>query len=406
MTTIALRNGLIVPDSDADPAHAAVIIREGTIESVQAEPTDAGPERSIDLNGRAVIPGLMDVHLHLSSASLRHVDELGVTASDLVPFAAYAAGRRLLDAGFTCVRDVGAQGSALFALRAAAAHGLLEAPRLVLSGQILSVTSIGSRRYGAMYDIADGPEALRAAVRRQVSRGADLIKVMADGTTSLRYDEVDRSEITPEELKAILDEAHRMHRPVACHVEGAGLEVAATAGVQSIEHAPSAHRSPAALAAMAENDTVLVPTLATYEGEATSSDSPKWLRERSKRILEDAVITVGEALRAGVRIASGSDEDPGTSSRRELQLLGEAGLNSRQVLGAATEHSARACGLGDKLGRIHPGRAADLVVLDTRLAPTIDDLGRPDRVWAVLVGGRLLAGTPEARAAFARDAAN
>jgi imidazolonepropionase-like amidohydrolase len=406
MGALALRNALVVSDSHTSPSRSALLIENGVVNSLRPEAAEERQLPSLDLDGRTVIPGLMDVHVHQAHLSLPQIDELGVTARDLVPFRAYSAGRRLLDAGFTCVRDAGAEGSALFALRAAAAHGLVNAPRLVLSGQIISVTSIGSRIYGDMYDVADGPDALRAAVRRQVARGADVIKVMVDGATNIRYDDLDRPEVTADELDAIVHEARRLRRPVACHVEGVSpesLELAVAAGVQSIEHAPMAHRTPAALAAMAEAGTILVPTLAAYDREATSDGSPAWLRERSKRTLEHAMETVRAALKAGVRIAAGSDGEPAIDSRRELELLGEAGLTAQQVLGAATEQSARACGLGDQVGRLHPKLAADLVVLDTRQAPAIDDLGRPDRVWAVMVGGQVVAGSLEAQAVF-RDA--
>ena len=382
--TEVLWNGRVFDPETGETTERRVITIEGdTIVSVDEVAGDP-PDGAHDLAGATVLPGLIDAHVHVASDTSRspgfgpppiqHGEPPRPPA--LGHYILAATADRLLRSGFTTVRDVGAYDDEVLVLRAAIDTELVPGPRVYTCGRIISATGPGGEIFRSMYREADGPWEMRKAVREQLKRGAEFVKFMATGARSVVLEDPEPPQMTLEEMRAIVDEAHRMGKRVAAHAEGLeGARLALEAGADTIEHGLSLHREPRLLDDMADHGTVLVPTLSTFHdlAERFANIFPVVLVEQAKRQLDEAILTVETVRRAGVTMALGYDSGPPGTSAQELFRLMEAGMGVAEALRAATIGGAAALGRDD-LGRIGGGCRADLVVVD----------GRPDGDPAVL----------------------
>jgi len=359
------------------------------------------PEGAHDLAGATVLPGLIDAHVHVASDTSRSPGFGPPPAqhgepprpAGLAQYILAATADRILRSGFTTVRDVGAYDDEVLALRAAIDAELVPGPRVYTCGRIISATAPGGEIFHSMYREADGPWEMRKAVREQLKRGAEFIKFMATGARSVVLEDPEPAQMTLEEMKAIVDEAHRMGKRVAAHAEGLeGTRWALEAGADTIEHGLALHREPKLLDDMAERGTVLVPTISTFHdlAERFANIFPAVLVEQAKRQLEEAMRTVDTARRAGVTLALGYDSGPPGSSAQELMRLLEAGLSVSEGLWAATLGGAAALGRDD-LGRLAVGSRADAVAIDGRPDEDPTVLTRPEAIRLVVGRGRVYA---------------
>ncbi len=380
---------------------AVVTIAEGRIAEIGTAHGDP-PADAIDLVDRTLMPGLIDAHAHVSSDTERspgfgppqpkHGDD--PRPRELRYFVLANTARALVRAGITTVRDVGSYDGEAIVLRRAIELGLVEGPRILSCGRIVTATAPGARIFGTMYREADGPWEMRKAVREQIRDGADYIKIMATGARSVEREDPEPAQMTREEVAAVVDEAHRMGFRVAAHAEGlGGARIAVEEGVDTIEHGLSLHRAPELLARMAERGIVLVPTLSTFHdlAERFAGEFAPSLVEQARRQADDARRTLMAAHAAGVTLAMGYDSGPPGASGNELVRMSEAGLGSATAIRAATAGSAQALGLDD-VGTVEVGRQADLLVIvgDPLADPAI--LLEPGRVWLVMQAGRPVAG--------------
>jgi imidazolonepropionase-like amidohydrolase len=382
---------------------AQVRIEGGRIRDARACTGDA-PDGAIDLAGRTVLPGLIDAHAHLSSDTKRSpgFGPPPALAGELprpreLGYFLLAKGARVqLAAGITSIRDVGSYDDEAIALREAVRLGIIEGPRILSCGRIISATAPGGVLFGTMYREADGADDMRRAVREQLRRGADFIKLMATGARSVLAEDPGPAQMTQAELHAIVDEAHRMGVRVAAHAEGLeGARLAVAEGVDTIEHGLSLHREPALLEAMAQRGTVLVPTLSTFHDLAerfTDAFAPA-LVEQAKRQLEEAYATLVAAHATGVTLAMGHDSGPPGDNAIELVRMVDGGLPPLAGIAAATQGSARALGLDSELGTLTPGAIADVLIVDGDPLADVRTLHSPERIWLVLQAGRPVAGT-------------
>jgi imidazolonepropionase-like amidohydrolase len=396
-----LSNARLIDGTGGAPVErASVRIDGGRVVGV-GDSSAGRPPDALDLHGRTLIPGLIDAHAHLSSdvsrspgfgpapplhGELPRPRELGY-------FVLARAARALLDAGVTTVRDVGSYDDEAIVLREAVRLGLVEGPRILSCARIISATAPGGAIFGTMYCEADGADQMRKAVREQLRRGADYVKLMATGARSVLAEDPEPAQMTAEEIHAIVDEAHRLGVRVAAHVEGLdGARLAVTEGVDTIEHGLSLHRDPRLLAHMAERGIVLVPTLSTFHdlAERFTDSFPAALVEQAKRQLDEAYQTLAAARSAGVLLAMGHDSGPPGDNAVELVRMVEGGLSAGEGLVAATQGSARALGLTD-VGTITPGAAADLVVVDGDPLADVRVLRDPARIWLVIKDGAVVA---------------
>ncbi len=391
-------------DGTGAPAvdRATVRVEDGRIAEISPDRDAAEPDGAIDLSGRTLLPGLIDAHAHVSSdqsrspgfgpppplkGELPRLRELGY-------FILAKAASAMLAAGVTSVRDVGSYDDEAIALREAVRLGIVEGPRILSCGRIISATAPGGAIFTTMYREADGPDDMRRAVREQLRRGADFVKLMATGARSVLVEDPEPAQMTAEELHAIVDEAHRLGIRVAAHAEGLdGARLAVQQGVDTVEHGLSLHREPALLESMATRGIVLVPTLTTFHdlAERFTSNFPTALVEQAKRQREEAHQTLVAARAAGVTLAMGHDSGPPGDNAVELVRMVDGGLSPLEGITAATSGSAAALGL-EHVGSVTAGAMADLLVVDGDPLTDIRVLNRLDNVWLVLQSGRIVAG--------------
>jgi imidazolonepropionase-like amidohydrolase len=352
----------------------AVVVKEGRVAAVAPSTEVVAPEGALrlDLDGRALVPGLIDLHTHLLLHPYDETpwdEQVLKEALELRTLRASVAARATLAAGFTTIRELGTEGAGFadVALRDSIAKGTLSGPRIFAATRAIVATGCyGPAGYEPRADLpkgaqeADGADGVRKAVREQIAAGADWIKLYADYRR--RGGEAATPTFSDAELRAAVEEAASAGRRVAVHATtDEGMRRAVTAGAATIEHGDGA--SDATLALMKERGAALVPTLAAVESIALQSgwkpsDAPPPRLARAKDV-------VRRAHAAGVTIACGSDAGVFAHGQnaRELELLVEAGLTPAEALRAATATAARLLGRDD-LGRIDVGASADLVAVD------------------------------------------
>jgi imidazolonepropionase-like amidohydrolase len=403
----------------------AVLVSDGVIEAiVPAGEQPPGDAQVIDLGGRTLMPGLIDAHAHVRG-------ELPVTDPGAEPLLPETRGhlvaadlRETLRRGITTVRDVGSYDYLVFGVRQAMRYGAFRGPRLLTCGKIVSATGPGGRFFDGMYREADGSDDVRRAVREQLSRGADFIKVMTTGARSVELEDPDPAQMTRAEIATVVEEAHRQGYRVAAHAEGlGGTELAILEGIDTIEHGMYLNQRPDLLERMAASGQVLVPTLSCFYAVAGldhqvgiddgALDEPNarerigvsyspclgpdrpWtplLVELARHNLRQADLTLRAALAAGVTIAAGHDWHPFWDHALEIRRMIAHGMTAAQALSSATVGAAGALGIADHVGSIATGRAADLVVFDGDPLASPELLSSRDAVWLVLQGGTPVAG--------------
>jgi imidazolonepropionase-like amidohydrolase len=397
--SLYLTNARLVDGTGAPPRDAAAVhVDDGRIARVGAS-GDATPEGAtiVDLAGRTLLPGLIDAHVHVTAFDLPAPLKGEERIAPEVKHHLIAAGlRTMLRMGITTVRDVGAFGDDLLYARRAIALGALEGPRVLACGRIISATSPGGAHFAGMYREADGPDEMRKATREQFRRGADFVKLMTTGARSVLLEDPEPAQVTRAEVATVVEEAHRMGYRVAAHCEGLdGTRLAIEEGVDTIEHGLELHREPALLQQVAESGRILVPTLSCFF-DLSETHACLWaprLVELAKRQREEAHRTIEAARAAGVRMAMGFDSMPHGESALELARMHDAGLTALEAIAAATSVAADACGLGDEVGTVDPGKQADLLVVDGDPLADPRVLLDAERIWLVVQRGRPVAGT-------------
>jgi imidazolonepropionase-like amidohydrolase len=340
----------------------------------------------VDLGGRALLPGLIDLHTHLLLHPYDETpwnDQVLKESLELRTIRAVTAARATLAAGFTTVRELGTEGAGFadVALRDAIAQHLVPGPRIFAATRaIVASGSYGPAGFDPRWEVpkgaqeADGVDGVRRAVRQQIAAGADWVKVYAD--YSRRPGAPSTPTFSLDELAAAVDEAKSAGLRVSAHAHTAeGVRRAVLAGVATIEHGTGA--TPEVLDLMRQRGTVLCPTLAAveaisrYAGWRPGQPEPPRLREARQ--------TFANALAAGVTIANGSDAGVFAhgDNAREIELLVAYGMTPRQALRAATATAAAVLGRAGDLGRIAPGYVADLVAFDGDPLADITALRRP-----------------------------
>jgi imidazolonepropionase-like amidohydrolase len=344
-----------------------------------------------------VLPGLIDAHTHLTMTTNFGYSRLGIS----VPREALTGARNArvtLDAGFTTVRNVGASGFSDVALRDAINAGDVPGPRMLVSGPPLSITgghadnNLLPFEYHATSDgVADGVDGVRHMVRQDIKYGADLIKFMASGGVLSKGDNPQASQYSQEEMKAIVEEAHRLGRRVAAHAHGAqAILWASNAGVDSIEH--GSYIDDAAIAAMKKNGTYLVPTLYLsdwFMENAEKIGTPADLMAKARDVMPAARKNIARAFAAGVKVGFGTDAAvyPHGLNAHEFAVMVKLGLTPLQAIQASTINDADLLGWSDKVGTIEPGKWADIVAVD---GDPLADVTTLERVKFVMKGGEVV----------------
>jgi imidazolonepropionase-like amidohydrolase len=358
-------------------------------------PADA---KTIDLSNSTVLPGLIDCHTHLTyTPYMAGPTGLHISYPRQALIGAHNA-RVTLEAGFTTVRNVGANGYSDIALRDSIKAGEVIGPRIIASGPALSITgghadeNFLAPQFNFSSDgVADGVDGVTAKVRENIKYGADVIKFMATGGVLSEGDNPALAQYSPEEMKAIVDTAHGLGRKVAAHAHGAlGIKNAVLAGVDSIEHGSYMNEEDIQL--MKQHGTYLVPTL--YLGDwlmgnlSTLGLTPNMI-EKAKMVLPIARQNIAIAFKSGVKVAFGTDAAvyPHGLNAREFAVMVKLGLSPLQSIQAATVNAADLLGWTDRIGMLEAGKFADIIAVD---GDPVADVRVLENVRFVMKGGEVI----------------
>ena len=363
--------------------NAAVVITDNNIVAVGPATSITIPTNAkiIDLGNVTLLPGFIDAHTHLIGRVLGDPAGENALVRDFESFGAIlsvANARNTLMAGFTTVRNVGAQGRFDdLALRKAINDGWTPGPRMQSAGHSLGIRGghcdengfrPGLMDPGIEEGIADGPDQIRAAVRYQIKYGADVIKTCATGGVLSEGDAVGATQYSFEELKALVEEANKLERKVAAHAHGTeGIKLAVKAGVASIEHGSFLDEEGVTL--MKQHGTYLVPTLSAAEGVERAAKGGVLKGLRAEKALA-AAAAIRRAIRMAVankvQIALGTDAGvvPHGTNGHEFELLVEwGGMSNMDAIVAGTQNGAKLLGWDKHIGTLQTGKWADIVAV-------------------------------------------
>src|SRR5579871_1164481 len=347
----------------------------------------------VDLGNLTVLPGLIDVHTHLTmNTDFDPYREL-ITTDAREAINGVANARTTLLAGITTVRNVGAGGFTDVDLRDAINSGQVPGPHMQVSGPPLGITgghcdeNLLPIQYHQVGDgVADGISAVQHKVRENIKYGADLIKICATGGVLSKGDDPQASQYTLEEMQAIVADAHRLGRKVAAHAHGAqGILWAAKAGVDSIEH--GSYIDAAAIAEMKKDGTYLVPTLYLEDWQIEKGSLPALYHQKMVDVSAVAKANIKRAMQAGVKIALGTDATvyPHGLNAHELDVyVNQLGMSPLAALQSATINAADLMGWSAKTGSLEAGKWADIIAVDKN---PLDDVRALQDVKFVMKSG-------------------
>jgi imidazolonepropionase-like amidohydrolase len=383
--TLVQAGRLLDRPGQAPRGPSTVVVRDGRVEEVRdgIVGVDVFPGAEvIDLSDRFVLPGLIDSHVHLGTSQ---AGQAGLIAqfTESVPTRAYRAAenaRVTLMAGFTTVRNLGDGEGVTLALRDAAARHALPSPRIVDAAESISTTTGHMDGRNGLNDelrehiphdnVCDDIGSCREAVRLQISRGADVIKIATTGGVNSRIGAGLGAQMFEDEARALIETAHLYGKRVAVHAHGAdGINLALRLGADSIEHGTIFDDE--TLRLFRSSGAYYVPTLSTVNGYRArlAADPNAYSAEVLPKILWRIEITgqsLERAVPAGVRIAFGTDAGVSLHGRNadEFELMVQHGMTPATAIEAATVNAADLLGLGEEIGTLEPGRRADIIAVD------------------------------------------
>jgi len=405
--TVIKAGRLIDPDAGQVLTNQIIVIRGNMVESVGDHlPVPAGAN-IIDLSRATVLPGLIDCHTHVADGQIgaEPLNVLRKTASEVV-LESVPNARKMLESGFTTVRDVGTYRALNdVALRDAIAHGYVDGPRMFVAGAYITITGGAGAMTGIAPDInlpwdlhygeANSPWEVRQKVRLLAHDGVDVIKVLSSGGVLTHGSNPNSQEFTPEELQAAVDEAAQFGLRVAAHAHSPqGIKNAIRAGVASVEHATMIDDEGLAMAKV--HGTYL--DMDVYDEECIQEQGrngsmPKDFLEHDAKLAQIQRDNFGKAVRAGIKMAFGTDAGicPYGTSGKQFAFMVRYGMSPMQAIQAATSSAADLLGHASELGSIKPGKYADIIAVS---ADPLQNISVLENVQFVMKDGKVYKNFP------------
>jgi imidazolonepropionase-like amidohydrolase len=421
VTTDAADKVIVLKAAHLFDGKSKALVQDGVVIVQGTKIVDAGSNlpppadaQVIDLGDATLSPGFMDGHTHLTldfsgNYNERRLKDVDLNVSEQAIIATTRA-RATLEAGFTTVRDLGSRfpGSHEFvdvALRNSINKGVIVGPRMLVAtfgigatgGHFDPTSGFRDMLFGREPDysegIADGPDAIRKAVRFEVKNGADVIKAAVSGGVLSLADEVDTPQLTPAEMAALVDESHRLRKKVAVHCHGdQAAKEAIEAGVDSIEH--GSFMKPETLTLMKNKGTYLTPTLMATEWILSKIDNyPPALQAKAKAAGAARSEMFRNAVKMGIKVSFGTDAAvfPHGQNAKEFKLMVDLGLPAIDALRTATGNAADLFGIAQKVGTLEKGKLADVIAIPGD--PT-SDITATERVSFVMKEGKIIRNGP------------
>ncbi|HEY5658711.1 MAG TPA: amidohydrolase family protein [Myxococcota bacterium] len=416
--TVALVAERLIDGRAARASADAVVLVEGDRIAAVGDRSIIPPGATvIDLPGATLMPGMINTHEHPLMYTDDYQNAHLQSSSAYKALMGLAGVQRHLLAGWTAIRVVG-DADVAYAnqdLRRVLEAGIFIGPRLTGAGHYLSITGGGgdvnyfSPEQHVIADglVADGPEEIRKAIRREVKYGSDWIKLLVTGAFQSVGDDPRNVAFSPEELRVAVEEANRLGVPVAAHAHAAeGIVQAVRAGVRSIEH--GTYIDAEAIRLMAKRGTFLVPTV--YVGDYYAEGDRLLAQDKqddyTKNYRAKFLAAIGRAHKAGVKIAVGLDlggytVDPSVFAR-EMAVFVEAGMTPMEAIQAGTRVGAELLQWDDRLGTLEAGKLADIIAVPGN---PLEDMSALERVSFVMIGGRIAkrSGVPDPQVGWAGD---
>lgn len=402
-----LKGNLI--DGKGDDRQTAMIeVKGDRIVKIERSPKIQETSDCLDVGNMTILPGLIDAHVHLWGVRTMDYFHRLVVPEEMNLLRAAQDLDKLIDAGYTSIRDAGSRGGIF--LRNAVNEGTLRGPRIRTPGLIINQTGGHVDKHFIPIEeakgkktvcrIADGPDDCRRAAREQFRAGADYIKICVTGGLSGEKEAPEETQFNPAEIQAIVEEAQVKNKAVSAHAQGLkGTQQAVKLGVQAIEH--GVFLDEAVCEEMAEKKVFLTPTLTishkfAYEGEKYGA--PPWAVEKAKRVLDAHFESFQIARHCGVKIGVGTDFSgapmlPHGQNAFELEMMVEAGFTPMEAIKAATFVNSQVLGMEAEIGTVEPGKLADIIVVDGDPLQDISIFQDPKKIRLVLKGDEVLKST-------------
>lgn len=400
--TQAILVGNLITDAASGPTGPAVIMVEnGLIKEIRrGNDIQYTADVVVDLSSKTVLPGLIDLHVHLTGDPGGDFRDEAVDPDEWGVVMGVKNAALTVKAGFTTVREAGSAQNTGFVLRRGTAEGRIVGPRIVAAGPALAIVGGHGDVTGFRKDVlaaldtgytCTGPMECAEKVRKASRLGADVIKITATGGVLSQQGRGLEAHFTDAEMKSIADTAHSLGLKVMAHAHGArGIEAAAAAGIDTIDHGTFADE--AALKVMKAKGTALVPTLMALEGVRARLGKGIYtptVEVKARQAIETAGRQVTRAKAMGVTVAFGTDAGvfEHGSNAGEFALMVKAGMTNKEALASATTVAAKALGMENEIGKLAPGYSADLIAVASN---PLDDIRTLEKVDWVMVRGRVV----------------
>ena len=364
---ILFKGATVIDGNGKEPQKADLLIDGGDILGL-GHNISCEDAKVVDVSGKTIMPGMINAHVHITFAS-RTADTFGTLDKQSDASLALISQNNLLEhlrSGVTYFRDMGAPNHIDIDLRNARTQGIVQGPEFQCAGKVITMTGGHAWKMGRE---CDGCREVRKATREQIRAGADLIKIVATGGVITQGVEPGAPQLTYEEIRVAVEEAHKAGKKTASHAQGStGILNAVRAGIDSIEH--GIYLTDEIIELMIEKGTYLVPTLmAPYAicKEGIAAGIPPAIVAKSNSVIDDHLASLKRAYEAGVKIAMGTDSgtpfNHHSDSYYELKLMIDNGMTPMDAICSTTKNAADLMGILDRYGTLEVGKAADFLVL-------------------------------------------